>query len=245
MHEYDVTLKLLLRGPAPATLRELTGVFIRNWLDVELPKFHNPRVDLLGEAPDGSLIHMDLQSGNDSRMAEYAFGVYRLFDQFPRQILVYVGEARLQMPTQLKGPRLLFEYEIVDFTIWMESGFYRAKKSRIMRLRTCRVIAVLARFRDREIAVREIVGKLSGLRGEWREFYLSALLTLAGLRKLEEVVEEEARKVPILNDILEHKVLGASSSAVSSRDGSKVSSRDGSKAANRVRARRLAPCFAA
>ncbi|MGI8741666.1 MAG: hypothetical protein ACR2NN_03660 [Bryobacteraceae bacterium] len=52
MHEYDVTLKLLLRGPAPATLRQLTGVSIRNWLDVELPKFQNPRVDLLGEAPD-------------------------------------------------------------------------------------------------------------------------------------------------------------------------------------------------
>jgi hypothetical protein len=34
------------------------------------------------------------------------------------------------------------------------------------------------------------------------------LLILAGLRHLEEAVEEEARKMPILNDILDHKVLG-------------------------------------
>jgi hypothetical protein len=31
---------------------------------------------------------------------------------------------------------------------------------------------------------------------------------LAGLRGLEEIVEEEARNVPVLNEILEHKVLG-------------------------------------
>jgi Domain of unknown function (DUF4351) len=34
------------------------------------------------------------------------------------------------------------------------------------------------------------------------------LLLLAGLRGLEEQLEEEARRVPILNNILENKVLG-------------------------------------
>jgi hypothetical protein len=33
-------------------------------------------------------------------------------------------------------------------------------------------------------------------------------MILAGLRHLEETVEQEARKMPILNDILDHKVLG-------------------------------------
>jgi hypothetical protein len=33
-------------------------------------------------------------------------------------------------------------------------------------------------------------------------------LLVAGLRGLEEQVQEEARKVPVLNDILENKVLG-------------------------------------
>ena len=34
------------------------------------------------------------------------------------------------------------------------------------------------------------------------------LLVLAGLRHLEESVEQEARKMPILNDILDNKVAG-------------------------------------
>ena len=36
---------------------------------------------------------------------------------------------------------------------------------------------------------------------------MRALLTLAGLRGIEELVEEEARKVPVLNDILDHQAV--------------------------------------
>lgn len=48
----------------------------------------------------------------------------------------------------------------------------------------------------------------AGLQPEAREFYLRALLTLAGLRGLEQLVDEEARNMPVLIDILENKVLG-------------------------------------
>jgi flagellar biosynthesis/type III secretory pathway protein FliH len=37
---------------------------------------------------------------------------------------------------------------------------------------------------------------------------LYRLLILSGLRRLEEYIEQEARKMPLLNDILENKVLG-------------------------------------
>ena len=54
---------------------ELTGGPVEKWLNVELPKLQNPRADLLGETADGELVHVELQSGNDStmalRMAEY------------------------------------------------------------------------------------------------------------------------------------------------------------------------------
>jgi hypothetical protein len=68
MQEYDVALKLLLRGSAQLTIRELTGASVETWIDVELPKIQNLRVDLLGES-EGSLIHLELQSSNDSAMA--------------------------------------------------------------------------------------------------------------------------------------------------------------------------------
>src|SRR5438876_9594529 len=89
------------------TMRELTGTAVEKWLDVELPKVQNTRVDLLGETADASLVHLELQSGNDStmalRMAEYCLGVFRLFERFPRQIMLYVGEAPLRMVNELRG----------------------------------------------------------------------------------------------------------------------------------------------
>ena len=109
MQEYDVALKLLLKGSATLTVRELTGTTVVKWLDVELPK-----VDLLGQSVDGQLIHIELQSGNDPampfRMMEYCLGVQRLFGQFPRQILLYVGEAPMSMRSELRGPGLSFQF---------------------------------------------------------------------------------------------------------------------------------------
>ena len=88
MHEYDVTLKMLLRGSARMAFEALTGGAVEKWLDVELPKVQNPRMDLLGEMAGGELLHLELQSGNDAempeRMAGYALGIYRRFRKFPR-----------------------------------------------------------------------------------------------------------------------------------------------------------------
>src|SRR5580692_10048871 len=114
MQEYDVALKLLLRGSAKLAMRELAGVPVENWLDVELPHIRNLRVDLLGQAADGTLVHLELQSSNDGnmpvRMAEYCLGIFRLFGRFPRQVLLYVGEAPLRMEVELRGSDVLFRY---------------------------------------------------------------------------------------------------------------------------------------
>lgn len=206
MQDYDVALKLLLRTPALLALRELTGVAIDTWQDAELPKIQNLRADLLGKAADGQLFHLELQSSNDGtmplRMAEYSLGIFRLFRQFPRQVLVYVGELPLRMETELYGPDFSFRYRAVDIRTLdgdqlLESGTVGDN-----------VIAILARLRDHKEAVRRIVEKIAGLPSDEREASLAQLLVLSGLRHLEESVEQEARKMPILNDILDNKVLG-------------------------------------
>src|SRR6266702_4100827 len=108
MQEYDVALKLLLRGSAKLTMRELTGTSIEKWLDVELPKVQSTRVDLLGETGEASLVHLELQSGNDAsmplRMAEYCLGVFRLFEKFPRQALLYVAKRRFEWKENSAAP---------------------------------------------------------------------------------------------------------------------------------------------
>ena len=118
MQDYDIALKLLLQGSATLTMRELTGTAVAKWLDVELPKVQNLRLDLLGETVDGGLVHVELQSSNDAamplRMAEYCLCVFRLFGRFPRQVELYVREPQLRMESELRGPDVLFGYRPID-----------------------------------------------------------------------------------------------------------------------------------
>src|SRR3954451_15547249 len=68
-HLYDVTLKRVL-SDSPALFTAIFGpTKIENWLNVELPKVQNPRVDLLGATTSGGLVHIEIQSTNDDRMA--------------------------------------------------------------------------------------------------------------------------------------------------------------------------------
>ncbi|MFN7998408.1 MAG: DUF4351 domain-containing protein [Bryobacteraceae bacterium] len=208
MQEYDVALKLLLRGSAKLTMRELTGTAVETWLDVELSKVvQNTRVDLLGEtAEDKGLVHLELQSGNDAtmplRMAEYCLGVFRLFGRFPRQVLLYVGEAPLRMETELRGDDVWFRYRAVDIRDLDGDRLLESQEVGDT------VIAILARLRDHKDAARRILERIAGLVAAERETALGQLLILAGLRHFEETVEREARKMPIFNDILDNKVLG-------------------------------------
>jgi len=207
MQEYDVALKLLLRGSAKLTMRELTGTAVETWLDVELSKVvQNTRVDLLGETEAKGLVHLELQSGNDAamplRMAEYCLGVFRLFGRFPRQVLLYVGEAPLRMESELRGDDVWFRYRAVDIRDLDGDRLLESQEVGDT------VIAILARLRDHKDAVRRILERIAGLVAAERETALGQLLILAGLRHFEETVEREARKMPILNDILDNKVLG-------------------------------------
>jgi hypothetical protein len=206
MQEYDVALKVLLQGQAKRTISDLTGTAIAKWLDVELPKVQNLRLDLLGETAGDELIHLELQSGNDARMplrmAEYCLGVFRLLGRFPRQVLLYVGEAPLKMATKLSGGGLSFEYQAVDIRSLDGDRLLESEEV------GDNVIAILAHLRDHKEAVRKIVVRLAGLAPIERATALEQLFILAGLRRLEETVEQEARKMPIYIDILENKVLG-------------------------------------
>lgn len=66
----------------------------------------------------------------------------------------------------------------------------------------------MTRLQDEKSAVRGIVRRIAGLDSVERDVALGQLIVLSGLRGLEKTVEEEIRKMPILNDIMDHKVLG-------------------------------------
>jgi hypothetical protein len=125
-----------------------------------------------------------------------------LFERFPRQVLLYVGEAPLRMESELRGDDVWFRYRVFDIR---ELDGERLLESEDV---GDNVIAILARLRDHKDAVRRIVERIAGLVPAERATALGQLLILAGLRHLEETVEWEARKMPIFGDILDNKVLG-------------------------------------
>lgn len=209
MQEYDVALKTLLKGSAALTLRALTGTAVAKWLDVELPKVRkaqNLPLDLLGQTAGGQLIHIELQSGSDAampfRMIEYCLGIQRLFGQFPRQILLYVGEAPMHMQNELRGPDLSFQYGLIDIRTLDGDRLLESQEV------GDNVIAILAQLRDDKKAVHKIVERIAGLAIAERETALAQLMILAGLRHLAGTVEQEARNMPIDLDIRDHEVLG-------------------------------------
>jgi hypothetical protein len=206
MHEYDIALKSVLRRLSGSVLRELTGFTVARWHNTELPVVQNRRVDMLGETADGTLVHIELQSTNQSgmalRMLEYAAAIHRQYGRFPEQVVLYVGHARLRMKGELRGLCLDFRCRMID--IRELDGDRLIATGRV----EDNVIAVLGRLSDERIAVQRVLGRIGRCGPKRRVAEFDELMFLAGLRSLGTVIEEEARRMPILNDIMDHEVIG-------------------------------------
>ncbi len=205
MHEYDIALKTFLRSGREALLA-ITSFAVDRWHNVELPEVRNLRLDLLGEAADGRLIHIELQSAHDAdmalRMMEYCAAIYRKFGRFPEQLVLYVGEKPLRMKGSLSGSHFSFNCRIVD--IRELDGDRLLESDQI----GDNVIAVLARISDQRTVVKRILTRIASTEPGERSTALKGFTMLAGLRHLEEVIEQEANQMPLLDDIMDNKVLG-------------------------------------
>ena len=177
------------------------------WLNVELPKVIQARVDLLFEVlATRELILLELQSHNDPdlpvRMAEYALLIWRIYKRFPKMFVLYVGSERLRMPSELVTPGLTCRYTIIDIRHWTAEELLESNHP------ADAVLSILGREADRPETIRRILQRIAKLKGSSRKIAFSKLLILAGIRQLSGVVEQEAKHMPILNDIMDHEVIG-------------------------------------
>jgi predicted transposase YdaD len=209
VHDYDTVLKSLLTDSENSIFAQITGVRRGRWLNVELPNVTQTRVDLLFETADvpPRLIAMELQSTNDMllplRMAEYSLRVFRLHKQFPEQYVLYVGSDPLNMPSALMGANHTCRYEIVDIRNWDAETLANSP------FPADSVLAILARSSERRETIRRILERVAKLgKGPALDAAFSKLMILAGIRKLGDVVQQEAKTMPILNDIMDHDVIG-------------------------------------
>jgi hypothetical protein len=207
MHEYDVTLKRILTRPGSALLVALTGSPSLRWLNVELPKVNNRRLDLLGERPDRELFGIEFQSRNEKhfpfRMGAYLFGAAEQYGRLPRQIVLYVGEARLRMKNRIETPDLSYRFHLVDIRDLDGEALLASPNL------GDNVLAILTRLGDQRDTVRRILERIArgpvGERGE----ALAELSIVAGLRKpARAVIVREAKNMPIHYDIMDNELIG-------------------------------------
>jgi hypothetical protein len=206
VHEYDIALKSVIRRLSAPVLEPLTGFVIERWHNVELPEVGTLRADMIGESAGGGLVHIELQSTNDAdmavRMAEYALALYRRFGRFPGQVVLYVGRPALRMPDRIEGASVSFQCRTVD--VRELDGEALLGSSNL----EDNLIAVLMRLRDEREAVGTILQRVAESEPGRREVAVRELIILAGLRQLGAIIDRETKKMPILDDILEHDLRG-------------------------------------
>ena len=222
----DALVKLLIQGSA-GPLRQLQMGQVVEWLNVDLPRTQNRRVDLLGKMSDGRLLHIELQSTNDRsmpfRMAEYALAIMRRYGQYPVQLLIYVGNARLRMAPEFRTEGMVCQYQQVDIRSLDASALLASDRVED------NILAVLAGLDDSEAGIRSILVKVAKLKKPLREDALHHLLVTCGIRGLARVCKKELMTMPITSDLLSHDPLFASYIERGRRKGEKQGRAEGEK----------------
>ena len=106
------------------------------------------------------------------------------------------------METTLRGPSLQYSFRLVDVR---DLDGERLLRSPVV---DDNIIVLLTKLKDVRGSVQQLLQRIAGLDAGEREEAFARLLILSELRNLGQLVEEEASKMPILNDIREHSVLG-------------------------------------
>jgi predicted transposase YdaD len=198
-----VALKSFLTRGGGSLLSQLTGMEVAQWLNSELPGVRSQRADLLGETADGRLVHVELQSKNDRRMAyrmlDYLVAIERSYRRVPRQLVLYVGKARMRMEKRIVHEGLSFECEIRDIREIDSEPLLESPNL------DDNVLGLLGRLADGRQAVRRILAKIAAGDPGRRALAMSELGILAGLRNLDQVLREETERMPVIVDLMENK----------------------------------------
>ncbi|HUQ90621.1 MAG TPA: hypothetical protein VM120_02995, partial [Bryobacteraceae bacterium] len=201
---YDITLKELMQEAPLRLIEQLAGARVRQWVNVEVPR-QMVRMDLNAWLVNGNLFHMELQGHNDSdmgrRMLGYYIAAWMQFEVPPVQVVLYVGDAPMNMPGRLRQPGLDFEYKLLDIRRLDAEEFLDSEHL------GDNLVAILCTMRDRSAGIRRILERIAKMEGHARDRALSRLMVLSGLRKLERTIQEEVTRMPLSIDLMENEVL--------------------------------------
>ena len=198
---FDVSLKLLFRNSRGLVAKAIFGGTVQSWLNVELPKVQNPRVDLLARRRDDVLCHLELESKNTPdigrRVAEYYLGLHRLLDEHVEMVVLYVGKRPLAMKPIFSTPSLTFTFRLIDIREFDGEPLIQSNDL------GDNMLAILTKA-DQEIVLQKVEARLKSLPPGKREEAALRFVVISGLRGLEKTV---ARRLSMI-DLMENKVIG-------------------------------------
>ncbi|MBF0464522.1 MAG: hypothetical protein HQK88_09260 [Nitrospirae bacterium] len=196
---FDITLKSILKKLPRKFMKIMTGFETAKFLDVQFPEIKYRQPDLLVELPDDSLFHMEMQAQNDRNMdcreLEYLYLIYCNFRKSVQQLVLYVGDGKLNMKNEIKMPGLHFTYRIIDIRDIDCRELLESDDP------ADNILAILCKTDDADGTIRGIIAKLYELPVEDRRNYILELLTLSRLRGLTKSVKREVKKMPVTIDI--------------------------------------------
>ncbi len=199
MAKFDKTLRDIIQNIPQKFISILTGKKGTKILDNTFPSTKERIADLVLELEDDSVFHLELQTLNDKnmpfRMLEYYLLLKQRYPDKPiKQMVLYVGDGKPNMPSFLETDNLRFSYEIRDIKDieckeLLESGSLEDK-----------ILAVLCKVEDFEKYIFSLIDELLKLPEKQRADYIRKLLIALNYRpklkmKLKMLMEE--RKLPL------------------------------------------------
>ncbi len=206
MAEFDKTLRDIIQNIPQKFVSILTGKKGTKILDNTFPSTKERVADLVLELEDGSIFHLELQTQNDKNMPFRMLEYYLLLKQrYPKkhikQMVLYVGDGKPNMPNSLETDKLRFNYELRDIKEieckeLLESDNLEDK-----------ILAVLCKVKDFEKYIFSLIDELLKLPEKQRADYIRKLLIALNYRpklkeKLTLIMEERDMPLTITEEMI-------------------------------------------
>ena len=201
--KYDIVLKDLLYDMPASFIYVISGMKAVELLNVELPEVRKRNPDLLLLLDDDSILHIELQAYNDVRMAERMLE-YKLLikqrykDKEVRQVVVYVGDDKMQMSDSIECEGLSYRFRLMDIREVDCEDMVRSDYISDI------IIGSLCRVRDEDRYVERLLRAIRNLSEEEKKDTIKKALTLLRLRpilysKVEDRIKEESMPLTIVD----------------------------------------------
>ena len=203
MQTYDTRLKSILYRSAPRLFRLLGLPPVKEFLSIEFPLREKAISDWVVRLTDGRILHLELQSRNDSRMLFRCLDYWKeICERWPGveivQVVIYLGDGPMTMVSRITNGENHYGFDILCLKDVEAQEFVESDSA------TERILAVLCQSPDPRATIRAILGSWKHLSPSEISENINDMAVLSQLRKRDTMVREESKDMPIEIDLREN-----------------------------------------